>query len=295
MATFFFKAAFGDQAIRITRIDTDDGRDIAVQSPARGSRHFLQDRGAKLGRASCEIVFVDEPNAPDFLERFELFRALIATGEAQIFSHPLIGPYRARAEGGQHRADNRARTVTYECAFLPEDEPQPVTTEGLGTSPVAGLQAVGVAASEADDELESIGVESAAPAACLETVTAWTEAEDLDSQEVLVAVDSLTAQINDSIDELELATNLASWPAYRSMINLTQAVRRAADALTDSGGHATTIHVSAATPLMAICSEVYGPDLAIEMAEKVARSNRLRTPGLVPAGTTLSMLPVRQS
>ena len=91
-----FESMFGDMPLLIASVDTEDGRDIAVQSPARGSRHYLQDRGAKLGRADCEILFVDEPGKATYLDRFAAFRSLVAKGEPQIFSHPLIGTYRAR-------------------------------------------------------------------------------------------------------------------------------------------------------------------------------------------------------
>lgn len=63
-ADIYFESRFGDLPLLIASIETDDGRDIAAQSPARGSRHYLQDRGAKLGRIECGVLFVDEPGKP---------------------------------------------------------------------------------------------------------------------------------------------------------------------------------------------------------------------------------------
>lgn len=288
MSTVWFEASFGDFPIRVTSITTDDGRDIVVQSPARGSRHFLQDRGEKLGRVNAEIVFIDEARADDFLERFDAFRALIRKGP-QIFSHPIIGSYLAVAEGGQHSADAARHMVTFSCSFLPESEPETVSKVLAGTSPIAGIQAVEVASEEADLALADAELQSDAPADALAKITEWAESDDLDSQDVIVGVESLTSAINDSIAEMELSAAPERWPAYQAMINLAYSVRRAADALTSSSDRVIPLVVQSATPLLAICAQVYGAAHAVEMAEKVSRRNRLRTPGLVPAGVTLSM------
>lgn len=286
--TFFFEASFDDVPLRIVSITTDDGRDIVVQSPSRGSKHFLQDRGAKLGRVNCEIVFVDEPRAADYRDRFDEFRALIQKPGSKVFSHPLIGSYLAVAEGGTHVADAGRQMISFSCSFIPESEPQTVSKVIAGVSPIAGVQAVEVACEEADIALAELGLESAAPGNALARVTEWSDAEELDSQDVIVGVESLTAEINDAIDELELASSLESYLAYQSMVNLAYAVRRAAESLTSSTSQVIPLNVEAPTPLLAICASVYGSDLAEEMAEKVARRNRIRTPGLVPVGV-LSM------
>ena len=286
--TFWFDASFGDFPLRIASIRTADGRDIVVQSPARGSRHFLQDRGAKLGKVDAEILFVEEPRTEDFRDRFDAFRALIAKGEAQVFSHPLIGSYLAVAEGGEHYADS-SRMITFSCSFYPESDPQTVSQVLAGTSPIAGVQAVEVGCEEADAALDDIGLETDATGEALDMVTAWGEAEDLDSQDVIVGVESLTSSINEAIAEMELAASLERWPAYQAMVNLAYAVRRAGQAFTSSSEEAIPLTVDADTPLLAICAAVYGAELASEMSDKVARRNRLRRPGLVPRGTTLSM------
>jgi hypothetical protein len=73
------------------------------------------------------------------------------------------------------------------------------------------------------------------------------------------------------------------------MIGLAYSIKRAGDALTSSSDRITSLLVAEATPLLAICAEVYGAGQAEEMADKIARSNRIRTPGLVPAGSKLSI------
>lgn len=285
---FWFDASFDDFPLRITQITTEDGRDIVVQSPYRGSKHFNQDRGQKVGRVNAEIVFVDEPRVGDFRDRFDAFRKVIADakGQAKVFSHPVIGSYLARCEGGSHTADAR-RMMTFSVSFIPEDEPDPVSKILAGVAPMAGVQALEVASQEADDALASVGLASAAPGNTLARVTAWNEAsgdDSLDSQDVIVGVESAVADINQQIDDLELASQLERWPAYVTLVNLAYTVRRVADQFTSSTDRTIPLTVDMPEPLLAICARVYGADRASDMADKVARRNRIRTPGLVPRG-----------
>ncbi|MEO7735161.1 MAG: hypothetical protein ABIY55_29675 [Kofleriaceae bacterium] len=289
MADVYFESLFGDLPILIASIETDDGRDIAVQSPARGSMHYLQDRGAKLGKVDCEILFVDVPGTSSFLERFDAFRALVAKGEPQIFSHPLIGSYRARAEGGRHSASSESRQVRYQCAFLPEDEPQPTVPTGAGVAPIAGIESVAVAVSDANRELAAMGLESTAPDDALSFLTTLSESVDVDSQAAIVGVASLTGQINTAIEELDLASHIERWPLYQAMINLISAVQLAGQALTSDSDQLISVRIDRSLPLLAICAEVYGPEVAPELADRITRINRIRTPNRIPAGTTLKL------
>jgi hypothetical protein len=289
MADFHYESMFGDMPILIASIETDDGRDIAVQSPARGSRHYLQDRGAKLGKADCEILFVNEPGKASYLERFARFRALVAAGEPQIFSHPLIGTYRARAEGGRHSASSETKQVRYQCAFLPEDEPQPTVPTGAGVAPVAGVETVTVAVGEVNDQLAATGLTSSVADDVLAFIAGVADSSDVDSQAVLSGVATATGQINAAIDELDLATNIERWPLYQALINLNAAVQRAGDSLTSDSDRMISLRVDRPIPLISICAGVYGPDAAVEQSDRVTRLNRVRTPNRVPAGTTLRM------
>lgn len=285
---FWFDASFDDFKLRISQISTEDGRDIVVQTPARGSKHYNQDRGAKVGRVSAELIFVDEPRADDFRARFDAFRKLIADGEPKVFSHPVIGSYLARCEGGSHTADPK-RMITYSVSFLPESEPQVVSQALAGTSPLASVQALEVASQEADDSLTSLGLASSAPGNTLARVTVWNEADDLDSQDVIVGVESAVSEINQAIDDLELASQIDRWPAYSAFVQLAYVVRRVADSFTSSSDRATPLTVAAATPLLTICARVYGAANAVDMADVVARRNRIRNPGLIATGTVLTM------
>lgn len=301
MPDFHYEAMFGDLPILIASIETDDGRDIAVQSPARGSRHYLQDRGAKLGRADCEILFVSEPGKASYLERFAQFRALIASGEPQIFSHPLIGTYRARAEGGRHSASSESKQIRFQCAFLPEDEPQPTTPTGAGVAPVAGVEAVNVAVDDVKEQLTADDVAVLrAQAPSTDPTRTWLDdlvdfvanaanTVEVDSQEVISSVATFTGIINGAIDDLDLATDINRWPLYQSLVSLLSTMRSAGDALTADSDGMISLRIDRPMPLLSICSEVYGADAAPDQADRVTRINRVRTPNRIPAGTMLRM------
>ncbi len=284
-----FQGAYGDIDLTITSINTDEGRDIAIQSPARGSRHFLQDRGRRIGKVECEIVFVEEPGKPSYLKRFDAFRVLALSGEPQLFTHPLTGSFRARAEAMPHTASADAKEIRVTCTFLPENEPQPVSPVGAGTAPTAGVESLTVASALADDALAENGLSSPIPTGCLAAVTGWSDQLDaeLDSQQVFLEVATLTGQITDAIDELELATDIDRWQSYRAFIGLSYQLQRAGEAFTSDSVHLLTITIDHARPLLAICTELYGPEAAMDMATKIAKSNRIRTPARVPAGTVL--------
>ncbi len=279
----WFDASFGNIPIRVSSITTDDGRDIVVQTPARGSKHFNQDRGQKVGRVEAEIVFVDEPGARDFRVRFAEFRDLIQLGEPSIFSHPLLGSYLARCEGGSHTVDAR-RMISFSVSFIPEDQPESVSKAIAGVAPVAGVQSLQVAAQEADDALSEQGLSSSAPSDALARVNGWNDARDageLDSQDVIVGVESAVSDINQAIGDLELASQVERWPAYAALVHLAYTVRRVADQFTSSSDRMTPLTVAEPEPLLSICARVYGAERAVDMSDVVARRNRIRTPGLI--------------
>lgn len=292
----YYDASFGGMPLLISKIDTEGGRDVVVQSPSRGDKHVLSDRGLRHGASSVDILFVNQPGLDAYTTRYEQFISLAqgskdAPPDAQIFSHPLVGSYLARIGDLKTSADSSSLQISVSCTIHPEDEPQMTFPVGAGTAPAAGVDAVSTAADNADAELAAVGLSTPVTAACTESVTDWSTTSNLDSQSVFVGIASLTGQISDAIDELDLATDLNKWPAYQALVNLHYQVSRAGEALTATAAQMFQITVAAARPMLAICSDVYGADEAADRADDVTQINRVRTPGLVPAGTVLKMPP----
>jgi hypothetical protein len=66
-------------------------------------------------------------------------------------------------------------------------------------------------------------------------------------------------------------------------------LQRAAESVASDAERVFDLTVRAPVPLRVLCARVYGASAAEERQAQVARLNALRTPGLVPAGTTLKM------
>jgi hypothetical protein len=283
-------AKFGNVVLLVERFtDPNDGRRWVVQSPPIGEQHALQDRGLDLPRTECELIFNDRPGAGDYLERFLAFRALAQRGVPQLFVHPLHGAYEAVVADPVYTVDSAELCVRVSCTFLAYTEPEPVAAIGSGVAAAAGPEAVGVAAAAADAELAAAGLTSSVPAEAVTTAEAWAAADEPDARAISLETASYAAKVDDAIESLQLATDLRRWTAYRAMVSLRYNVTRAAAAVTSETRRITSLLVPVATPLVVLCSKVYGARDARDRADQVAKLNGLRTPGLVPAGTTLQL------
>ncbi|MDQ3295070.1 MAG: DNA circularization N-terminal domain-containing protein [Myxococcota bacterium] len=285
----YFETSYGGIPLLVGEISATRGRDIVVQSPSRGDKHTLSDRGKKLLIVSCKIKFLDQPGLADYLERYDAFIALAERPETQIFVDPIHGSYPARVGDLESSADGGELAMLVSCTIYSDDEPDQVFPVGAGVAPTAGLEEVATAAAGATDSLDELELESDVPTLMVDTVTAWSEATDLDSNEVFLALASLTSQIDEAIDILDLATDLSRWQAYEQMILLRYSLVRAASAFTADSATFVDVYVDQPRPLLAICAELFGAADAQDRADEAARSNRLRTPGLVPRGTTLKL------
>lgn len=286
----YFDASFGGIPLLIANLSSDSGRDIAIQSPARGDDHGLQDRGRRLLTTDATLLFIEQAGQDPYLIRFDRVRALALSGEPQIFSHPILGSYRARIGTFVFRASADELSIEVNAQILAETEPQLVFPTTGGVSGEAGLEAVTAAAAAATTKLGDVGLTSGAPVACTTAVESWSTAgEDLDAQDVLAQLGSLLAQIATDIEDLELATDIARWEAFRALIALDYQLRRAGEAFTASVSRVFDLVITRPEPMRAICARVYGAALAEDRAQQVTRLNRIRTPGRVPAGTRLKM------
>lgn len=287
----YFAATFGGIPLLISSIETERGRDVVVQSPAQGDTHVLTDQGRRLRRVSAEILFVDQPGQSSYLDRYDAFVALFEDGKAHVLSHPVEREqFLARGENLTGSADAGALEVRVSAVFLRDEGSAAVSVPSAGVNPTAGLDAIATAAARTKAELAAIDLSSTVPDDVLATVTAWDEAGDeLDSQSVFLEVASKVREIDTEIQALQLKADLDNWQAYREMIVLRYELTRAASSFTSAARTVFDLYVDAPRPLLAICAEVYGASLARDLAEQVAKINRIRTPARIPPGTTLKM------
>ena len=283
-------AKYGDLALLVTsHSDDGDGRDWVTQSPTIGDQHVLQDRGLRQRRTACELLFCDEAGAGAYMDRFLAFRELARGTAPQLFVHPIHGAYEAVVADFSYEVSAQERCVRARCTFTALEEPQAVFSIGAGVAVAAGPEQVSVRSGDADTALAEQGLASTSPAACLAAVTAWAEADDPDARTIGLECASLAAQIDETIADLELATDLTRWESYRSLINLRYSIVRAAEAVTSETSRVTEYTLAVAEPLRSLCARLYGAQDAEDRARQVQKLNGIRTPGLVRAGTTLKL------
>ncbi len=292
----YFDSLFGDMPLLVSEITTERGRDIAVQSPFAGDKHTNFDQGRRQHRARCEILFADKPGQRSYLDRYDAFVALADSGEIRIFSHPLDGSYRARCDADSVSASADELKVTVSCVFIREDAPQTTFPIGAGVSTDAGPEAVRVASDLANMKLAEIDfggladVDFGITDEAADAVDAWqTAGDELDAQQVYLEVATLCDRIDTAIVDLELAQDLSRYQAYETMIRLRYQLTRAAEAFTSESANVFDLYVEVPQPVLRICADVYGAALAVDRADQVTHMNRIRTPNLVPRGTTLKM------
>jgi hypothetical protein len=280
---------YADMPLLITSYSDEGGRDWVTQSPYRGDLHVNQDRGLRQARTRCEIVFCDEPGSQSFADRFLAFRELARGSAPRLFVHPLLGSYMAVVADLQHNANGDERCVYASCVFVADEPPPAVFPVGAGVTAAAGPEEVGVHVAQANEQLAELGLESTTPASCLAAATAWAELEDPDARAIALEASSLAAEIDETVADLELATDLERWELWKTFLTLRYSVVRAAEATTSETARVSEYTVVVAEPLRALCARLFGAREAEERARQVAKLNGLRTPGLVPAGTALKL------
>lgn len=284
MATYT-KASIDGVELLIVSIDTAIGRDVAVQSPSTGGKHTSSDRGPSFGVSNVDILFCHQPGAAPYLDRYEAFRAMCAKAGSRVFAHPLHGSQRVKIEAANGEVDASTNGIRVRCTLLPDEEPTFVSPVAPSTAPTAGVEAVRALAEDATAELAAVGIDDQIPTIAIGTVTAWADAADLDAAQVFLEVGNRVAEID--VLRKSLEPDLDKWEAWRALTNLRATVVKAAQSFTADSEATFEVFVSTARPLLAICAEVYGAEEAPERAQQAAKNNRIRSPGRVPAGTTL--------
>lgn len=292
MAARFYAARYGDQSLVLTSYSGEVGRDYAVQSPSRGDDHRTQDRGRKINRVEAEILFIHQAGLAPYLDRWLAFRTLAESPAPSLFVHPIEGSYLAHVHDLRFRVDESPHIVAT-CTFVPPGVFAPVAAVGAGVAPQAGPEHVEVLVDRCDTQLAARGLTSSAPAAALEAAVRWAEADEPDARAIAVELASLTTQIDQAIADLDLVTDLSRWELYRSMVELRYTLSRAAASVASETEEVSRYTLAAAEPLRVLCARLFGAAAAVDRARQVQRLNGLRSPGLIPAGTTLVVPVVR--
>lgn len=285
--------SWGGMRLSVERATSPIGRTLVIQSPAKGSRHFVTDKGQDLRTFAAELVFFDDPRETESAEqRYLRFLGMI-DGTSRILVHPRHGGYLAKVRNATLSEDSTTEAIRVSADFVPDDEVVPVLELGAGGAAVAGPEAVSAAASLFETDLEDIGASSVASNAP-GTVAAWTEDDPslVTPARVEAEVSSAIADIDAEIEDLELAT-LENWQAFRSAMLLRARLQDAAAAVIAESPRLYSYKVEVSASLRVILRGQYGAARSRDLEPEVVNLNSIRSPAWIEAGTVLR-LPVVQ-
>jgi prophage DNA circulation protein len=294
-----FTASYGGLEIDIISTSDDISRTlIAHEFPFRDGA-VLEDTGGVPRRTDCNIVFLPTTTRPDMIERFLQFEALTKANDRtpRVFSHPLTGVYDALPENVTFdlNAEDRdfiSMQVTFVEAGLDPAAFQVKAdlTVGVGVAQTNSAKidledavAADTTLAEIDDSPEEIAADS------LTTAQTWRDDPTISQRQINLELNELANRIDNAVDELELATNLDSYPTLRAFYRLHGALRRAASAAIATAPKLTELTARTTSPLMALLQDFYGGRQAVERFDRVIELNDIPNPAEIPTGTIFTV------
>ncbi len=282
-----FKSAWGSVELWISNIETDDGRDLVIQKYTRGNLPSVQNRGNNTKTARVTLLFDDIRGQQETGEdRLNSMIALKELGKPQLFTHPIHGTYLAEIGEFTHAVD-ASGVISGSATFVAVEEVGAVTVDPVGVSLDGGTVAIDARADDLDAQLADVETESTVPALARAAGTAFDNAAS--ARDVLVKLSDVSARVNQEIDDLKLAADIALWPAMRAYVEVNEAVRAAADAATGETGSLMTLRVDSPTSLRRLCSDLYGGTDADAGFADALQLNDIPTPGRIASGTVLRL------
>lgn len=278
-------ARFADIEIGIKSLSHEGGQDWAESSPTRGDQHVLMPRGRRMRRTACEIEFVGR----DFEKKLSAFDQAVTKDEPALFVHPLRGSYRAVAKDWTYSVSDVADYASGSCVFVEYESPRAVTPVSAGVVAIAGPGAMRVAVQRTIAAAGNDRGLIATLGAALAAVEEWA-AEDSDLRSVQTRLSSLTSTINAKLDSLK-PTTWESWKLYRELLRTRAQLQSAGEAVVAEYSVLIDAETTTAEPLIAFARRLFGGAQARERAEEIKRLNGIKTPGMIPAGTKLKVMP----
>ncbi len=291
---FVVQASFGgvDFECLTTRDSVD--RAIVEHKMPRVDGAQLQDMGAEPRRTDCRIIFRDRGLTEDGSlqlvrsprERFLLFRATCHRGGAQDFVHPVTGTYSAMFRSESWDVEGGRDYIELDGTFI-EDGVAPVLVDpGPGDLFASSLAALRVQAALLEAQMREQGLNASLAADALANATSW-DTGGISIREIDLALKGFAARIDETVVDLELATNVRRMPIMRGLLTLQWSMRQAAETRKRSAPALTTLTVSANLPLRVLLADFYGADRSGRYYTEVIRLNDITDPSLVLAGTSL--------
>lgn len=289
MIAGLFESSWGGVRVWASNIRTVNSRRIVLHDPSSGDEHPIDDQGLEARVTTCTLLFDEMEGATEEpMERFDRFRAMVEAGDERIFAHPLVGSYLAKVGRFEHEVDEDSN-LTAEVEFIPVSKPPPVVLLDAGLSAPAGVDGVGAAADVADAELEAVGLSTDVTASARDAVETWDDPDSGTIRRILVDVARLTNQIDTAVDDLELATSLDHWPAWKALLLLRDSIVAAGRAATADVSRLITVRIGRPIALRTLLAGIYGARDVDYYYTKARSLNDIRQPAWIETGTELKL------
>lgn len=292
-----FTCSWGPHVLDVSSYMERRGRDLLELLPASGPGGEVIDSGPARRQLQAVLQWLPTPEDTSALDRRDDFLTSIAAGKSLLLIHPLDGGVYLAKIGEHTEAVESATNAVIDNVTFVEDRasdfaPQPV---GTGIEPSAGAQSVAVAASLVNAELAALTLESDEPDAAAALADDWAArsqatATVVDARRVQTERDQRLDGIDSEVERLELTTRTDRYQAYIALVSLSTALRRAAQAATQSTSVTRTETIGLPLSLRALAASI-DAEKADVLYDGIRALNRIDTPLLIPAGTVL-LIPV---
>lgn len=283
-----YRSAWGTVELWLSKVSTDEGRTLVVQQYTRGNTPSVQNRGNVPKVARCSILFDEMIGQKESgQDRLESLIALKELGKPQLFTHPIHGTYLAEIGEFTHEVDEFG-VITGDASFTAVEDVGAVVVDPIGVSLEGGSAAIDAHADEADAQLAAVDLTSEATSTARGAGAVFDAATS--ARDVLVNVGNATERIQRDIENLELAADIALWPAMKALVMLDEATRAAGSQAMGDDSQLMTLRIDQPTSLRRLCAEIYGGGDAQAGYDEAMALNDIRTPARIPAGTELRML-----
>ena len=284
-----FKSAWGSVELWCSSVQTEEGRDLVIQPYTSGNVPSVQNRGDVTKTVRVGLIFDDirgQNEGPE--DRLTHLINLKEAGKPQLFTHPIAGTFLAEIGEFSYSVDENS-VVTATATFVAVEDVGAVTIYPQGVSIDGGSQSIGAAADDLDAQLADVETASTASSVARAAGTAFDSAQS--ARAVLVQLSQASASVNQAIDDLQTAADIALWPVFKSLVVMGDTMRATANAVNGDDGGLFTMVVNSPTSLRRLVQDISAGDPANfdDYYQSARDLNDIPTPARIPPGTTLRL------
>jgi prophage DNA circulation protein len=277
-------ATWGDLQLDVLNTDDSFGRDLVPFSYPNVDGATHRDMGARAWRTNLTLVFL----APNVIARAKAFVAQANEGVPYTFTHPVWGSFEARVEDGSISVTAEQRDfISMDISLVEEAATASFDVISTTTDKRANVDA---AAAEVNSALSDAGLTSTVGDDAVAQADLWEADEDLTQRTINLEFNEIANSIASDIETLGLASDITYSPSYDAMMALQQAMREYAEFLIATAPQLTTYTLIVRMPLLMVCQSLYGGELALDRFFDALDLNALDDPGMIPAGTVLTVI-----